>query len=254
MNTVDIQTFDIDKYLDWLFSLPNMEENVKKIKEKTPVKITWFPFTDKGKELVKKGRLQEYNNHLERFLSSVEGSPLPIKEIAKDEFNGIQEIYHTIFHDVHNTIIRGCVVYDWYELAGYCGYVDFLKYLLSYANTDKQKHITVNNSLSRIERMLLFFYLIKANIVLNQRISQDNKKQSFIIGLLIGQSTEYKQYQDNNTMRKDWALIQKELANPTISNSIATKNRLENLKSILEKDRTFINIIELIDSDLVKLF
>lgn len=150
--------------------------------------------------------------------------------------------------------MRGCIVYDWYELAEFCGYVDYLKYLVSFNDTGKDQKNIIDNSLSRLERMILFYYMVKADIVLSQRISQDNKKQSFILGLLIGQNTDYEQYQNNNSMRKDWALIQKEMANPSPSNTIATRKRLEKIRDTLINDKDFNVIKSLIISDLRKKF
>jgi len=254
MENIDVKTVDIDKYLEWLFSQNEMDESVNQFEKIKPNSVTWFPFTECGIKLVNEGRIKSFNEHVHRFNISIGGSPLPIFQLAKDEFEGIQEIYSPRFSLIQNWVMQGCIVYDWCELAEFCGYVDYLKYLISLNDTGKDQKSNIDNALCRLERMILFYYMIKADIVLSQRISQDDKRQSFIIGLLIGQSTDYKQYQDNNQMRKDWAKIQKEMANPSRSNTIATRKRLEKVRDTLVDYKDFNTIKSLIISDLEKMF
>jgi len=205
-----------------------------------------------------KERKRVYNEWLSEYEKEKEINPFSEAYFINDNINLIE----TSINDSPMLPIVKAYVTDWEEidfkeLASLAGKIDFYNYLKKAEfkiSTNDNVKISTSDPLNRLERMILFYYMVKANIVLSQRISQDDKKQSFIIGLLIGQSADYKQYQDNNTMRKDWAKIQKEMANLSPSNTFATRKRLEKIRDTLMDYKDFNTIKSLIISDLKKLF
>jgi len=165
MGKLDIQRIDIDKYLKWLFSRKDMEKSVERAKDIDKNSVTWKPFTVEAIESVKHHRKECFQSHLDRFNNMVDGSPLPIVQLSKDEFEGIQEIYHTSFGSIQNKVLRGCIVYDWYKLAEFCGYVDFLKYLVSLSEKEILQNGNIKWTGTKKQLISLFYDLHESGLL-----------------------------------------------------------------------------------------
>ena len=168
MKDFPIKTIDIDTYLDWLFSIEENEENKQIAFNLNPNSTKWQPFTEAGRVSVKEYRKECFNNHLSRFNNYINGSPLPIIDLAKDEFEGIQEIYSPLFATTENYVLRGCIVYDWVNLAEFCGYIDFLKYLDSLYREPDRVQNRIKFFFGKSEFVELVKSLIETKVVIGQ--------------------------------------------------------------------------------------